>query len=532
VTRPALRLISDYAAWWAAERPEAEAVVLGELRWSYAEMSRRVDEAARALMAAGVARGDRVATLSTPHPDYFVTFLATCSIGAIWVGLNPRYTLRELAYVVGDAEPSVIFARAHLGDRDYRDDLEALRNEYPSVRRLVILRGDPLPTGGETFEAFLAGAAKVSDADLMARRRATEPADAALIVYTSGTTGQPKGAMVPHRGLVTCSLVQQGVWVVDPLRILNNLPINHIGCVGDISSFALVGGGTMVFMESFEPATIPAVIERERLTCWGQVPAMFAMTLQAAGPGDGPAGGADLSSLQLIVWSGSAAPRDLIAALARICPRLSSSYGLTESVGSLTYAAGTSDLDILADTIGWPSPAYEFRIARPDGTEASVGEAGEIQTRGSHIMLGYWRRPEATREAIDSDGWLHTGDLAVRRPDGAIALVGRLKEMFKSGGYNVYPREIEIVLESHPAVQLAAVLGVPDPVYAEVGHAFVMVGQGANITEEMLREHCKSRLANYKVPKRFTIRSDLPLLPIGKIDKQGLRAGMDGRGRE
>lgn len=523
MTPPDLRLISDYAAWWAAQRPDVEAVVLDGLRWTYAELSSRVDLTARALLAAGVGSGDRVATLATPHPDYFVTFLATCSIGAIWLGLNPRYTRAELDYVVGDAEPSVLFARSRIGERDYCGDIEALRGAHRGLRRVVTLGGDPVLPGAESFTSFLEGAASVSAAELALRRRATAPSDAALIVYTSGTTGQPKGAMIPHGGLIRCSLVQGSVWVVEPLRILNNLPINHIGCVGDISCFALVAGGTIVFMESFDPGAIPGAVARERITCWGQVPAMFAMTLQTGGRADGPVGGADLSSLQLIVWSGSAAPRDLIASLGKICPNLSSSYGLTESVGSLTYAAGTGDLDLLADTIGWPSPGYQFRIARPDGTEADIGEAGEIQTRGDHIMLGYWRRPEATREAIDPDGWLHTGDLAVRRPDGAITLVGRLKEMFKSGGYNVYPREVEIALEAHPAVRLAAVLGVPDPVYAEVGHAFVMVSAGASVTEAELRDHCKARLANYKVPKRFTIGTDLPLLPVGKIDKQALR---------
>ena len=153
---------------------------------------------------------------------------------------------------------------------------------------------------------------------------------------------------------------------------------------------------------------------------------------------------------------------------------MSSSYGLTESVGSVTYVHDTEDLEILSDTIGWPHPAYEFRLAAPDGTPVPVGEPGEIQVRGDFIMLGYLNRPEATREAIDEEGWLHTGDLAVARPDGAITLIGRLKEMFKSGGYNVYPREIEIALEAHPAVRLAAVIGVPDPLYVEVGHAFVV----------------------------------------------------------
>jgi acyl-CoA synthetase (AMP-forming)/AMP-acid ligase II len=526
VNPPALPLISDYAGWWAAQRPEAEAVVLGDLRWTWAELSRRVDETARALLAAGVGAGDRVATLSPPHPDYLVTFLATCSIGALWLGLNPRYTLGELDYVVGDAEPSVIFTRTVIGDRDYRRDLATLRGAHSSVRSTVVLGDDPLFGGAGSLAAFLAGAESVSAAELAARRRAVDPGSAALIVYTSGTTGKPKGAMIPHRGLVQCSLVQGGVWTVDPLRILNNLPINHIGCVGDISCFALVAGGTIVFMESFDPDAIPAVIAAERITCWGQVPAMFAMTL--GGEAEGRRGGGGFSGLQLIVWSGSAAPRDLILRLGALCPRRSSSYGLTESVGSLTYVAGTDDLSILADTIGWPSPAYDFRIARPDGTEAAVGEAGEIQTRGDHIMLGYWRRPEATREAVDADGWLHTGDLAIRRPDGAITLVGRLKEMFKSGGYNVYPREVEIALEAHPSVHLAAVIGVPDPVYAEVGHAFVMVAPGATVAEDDLRAHCRERLANYKVPKRFTIAADLPLLPIGKIDKQALRGRVRG----
>jgi acyl-CoA synthetase (AMP-forming)/AMP-acid ligase II len=186
----------------------------------------------------------------------------------------------------------------------------------------------------------------------------------------------------------------------------------------------------------------------------------------------------------------------------------------------VTYAVGTNDLDILSETIGWPCPAYEFRLASPEGAEVPVGEPGEIQVRGDFIMLGYWNRPEATREAIDTEGWLHTGDLAMQREDGAIRLIGRLKEMFKSGGYNVYPREIEIALEAHPAVRLAAVLGVPDPVYTEVGHAFVMA---EGVSEEELREHCRARLANYKVPKRFVISADLPLLPIGKIDKRALR---------
>ena len=511
--------ITDYIGRWAQAAPDREAAVLGDIRLTYAELERRVDRLARALLAAGVKRGDRVATLCTPHPDFYVTFLASSSIGAMWLGLNPRYTLDELKYVIDDAQPSLLFARTRIGERDYILDLIELCRG--SKRPLVALGHDTLPARALPFGMFEEYGRSVTDEELARARALVEPGDAAILVYTSGTTGRPKGAMLPHRGLVKCSEVQSKIWTADPLRILNNFPINHVGCVGDICCYVLVSGGTIVFMEQFEPKEVLRVIERERITAYGQIPAMFAMSLDTVRQSDGQTAAPDLSSVQIIIWSGAAASRELILKLREISPRMSSSYGLTESVGSVTYVHDTEDLEILSDTIGWPHPAYEFRLAAPDGAPVPVGEPGEIQVRGDFIMLGYLNRAEATHEAIDDRGWLHTGDLAVARPDGAIKLIGRLKEMFKSGGYNVYPREIEIALEAHPAVRLAAVIGVPDPLYVEVGHAFVVAD---GVTDAELREHCRTRLANYKVPKRFTISADLPLLPIGKVDKRALRA--------
>jgi fatty-acyl-CoA synthase len=506
--------ITDYLGRWAKAAPDREAAVLDDVRISYAELERRVDRVARALIAVGVKRGDRVATLSTPHPDFYVTFLASASIGAMWLGLNPKYTLEEQRYVVDDADPAVLFARTRIGDRDYTIDLIDLCSG--SKRGLIALPPGDLPARAAPLSLFESYGASVSDEDLARARALVEPADPAMLVYTSGTTGRPKGAMLPHRGLVRCSEVQSKIWTAEPLRILNNFPINHVGCVGDICCYVLVSGGTIVFNEQFDPKEVLRTIEKERITAYGQIPAMFAMTLATD-----EARKTDFSSVQIIIWSGAAASRELILKLREITPRMSSSYGLTESVGSVTYVRDTEDFEILADTIGWPHPAYEFRLASPEGTPMPVGEPGEIQVRGDFIMLGYLNRPEATREAIDDAGWLHTGDLAVARPDGAIKLIGRLKEMFKSGGYNVYPREIEIALEAHPAVRLAAVIGVPDSLYTEVGHAFVVAD---GVTGDELRDHCRTRLANYKVPKRFTIASALPLLPIGKVDKRALRA--------
>jgi len=520
---PELPRISDYAAHYARIQPGTEAMILGTTRIDYAELQARVDTCARALIASGIGKGDRVATLCTPHPDYFVIFLATASIGAIWVGLNPRYRRQELEYVLSDAMPKIAFSRTRIGERDYRPELEALCAAMPFLARLVILNGDPEPKSSAAMEAFLRAGRGVPDEILLARREAVEPADPALIVYTSGSTGRSKGALLPHRGLVKCSRVQCGIWNARPIRVQNFLPINHIGCVGDISCYALVGGGTIAFLEKFDPAAAMEEIVRDGITVWGGVPTTLQMSLALPGFAQ-----YDLSRVQIVAWSGAAAPADLIRRLREITPRLSNAYGMTETVGSVTFVAPCDDIDVLAHTVGKPVDQYEVRIAGPDGSALDTGRPGEIQVRGDFVMKGYWNRPEATLETLDAEGWLHTGDVGLWREDGNIVLVGRMKEMFKSGGYNVYPREIEIVLEEHPAVDMAAVIGMPDPLYGEVGHAFVIKARAGALDRTALLEHCRARLANYKIPKSFAIADELPMLPIGKIDKRALRERLEG----
>lgn len=511
--RPALRLISDYPRYWAEKRPHAEAVVFEQSRWTFAELADRVDACAKALLAHGIRPGDRVATLSPPHPDYYVTFLATVSIGAIWLGLNPRYQMRELEYVGKDAGPRLVFARTTIGNRVYHQEIEALRSACPSIERTVLL------DEGNSYDEFIAGGRRISEADLAAARATVDPRAPCVIVYTSGTTGQPKGAMIHQAGLIKVARVQYAIWPIDPARALNNLPINHIGCIGDITCDTLVPGGTLVFQEQFDPGGMLDLVERERLTLFGHVPTALQLIVSH------PAFDAtDFSSVQLIIWEGAAAPVELIERLSTKCGQLANAYGMTETVGSVTFTFDTDSPDVLANSVGWPVPEYDLRIASPDGTPVAIGEPGEVQVRGDFVTLGYWNRPEATAELFTADGWIRTGDLAEERPDGAYHLIGRLKEMFKSGGYNVYPREIEQVLESHPDVAMAAVIGVPDPLYQEVGHAFVVPhGEGRAPSAESLELHCRSQLANYKVPKRFTVTAGFPMLPIGKVDKQALR---------
>jgi acyl-CoA synthetase (AMP-forming)/AMP-acid ligase II len=508
--------ISDYPAWWAARRPEAEAMVAGEARWSWRAFAAAVDRAARALLAAGVARGDRVAMLAPPGPEALVCFLGAARIGALWTGLNTRFRIDELAFVAGDAEPALLVAVPTFRERDYRSDLMRLA-ALPSLRRLVMLR-DPVPGIAQGWDDFLAAGDGVADAAFAAACAAVAPEDPALLIYTSGSTGRPKGAMLSHRGLAHALRNQCDFWWAEPLRVLNNMPISNVFCIGDLFCWTMVGGGTTVFMERFEPRGVLQTIAREKVTVWGQVPTMLQLALA-----EPDADRFDLSSLQLVFWAGARAPHELVRRLQQLAPNLSTNYGLTETTAGVTYVPVGASFEALTETVGLPHPSYELRVVGPDGGVLGDGEEGEIEVRGLCRMVGYWQRPEATAAMLRAEGWLATGDLGLRRPDGFYRIVGRLSDMFKSGGFNVYPREIELALETHPSVALAAVVGVPDPLYGEVGWAFVQPAPGSAPDPAALAAYARGRLADFKVPKRIEIRERLPLVAVGKVDKASLR---------
>ncbi|MCA2223678.1 class I adenylate-forming enzyme family protein [Nonomuraea aurantiaca] len=510
---PRLARITDYVGHWATHRPAREALVGQSGRWTYERLRADVDRCAAALLAAGVRRGDRVALLGDPQPECFVVFLATASIGGIWVGLNPKYTLAELSHVVADSEPSLLFGM--LEDATQPATLHALRSLGPMR---VVTRGRAVDGLSLSYEDFLEAAEPAER--LAGAREQVRPLDPAAMIYTSGSTGRPKGALVPHRGLAHCGVVQAGRWYGQAPRKLCDLPLNHIGGLGDISTSILTAGGTVVYMPRFDPAGALRLVERERLTHLYCIPTQLLAMVATPEWSE-----RDLGSLEYILWGGAAAPHSLLRTLAKTGARLATSYSLTESTGSVTYTDPGDPLEVLAWSVGRVDPHYEVTL-RPPGGDGD-GSAGELLIRGDFITRGYWRAPQATRTAIDDEGWLHTGDLAVQEPGGHIRLVGRLKEMFKSGGYNVYPREIEAALEEHPAVALAAVVGVPDERWGEVGHAFVVAA--GPVTAGELRQYARARLANYKVPKVFRLEAELPKLPIGKIDKVELRrrAGLE-----
>ena len=501
----------------AGHNPAAEAAVLGCARWTYLELQQRINALARALLAAGVRKGDRVATLQTPHPQFIVCLLASTSIGAIWVGLNPKFRLDELKYIVADAQPKLLITRLVIGERSYADDLRELASSCRSLERTVAFEGEAPHGSVQAMDDFLRSGEAIDPRQLRDARERCGGRDPCVIVYTSGSTGKPKGALLHHEGICSFCVAQNSLWPVEPLRVINYFPINHIGCVLDLCLPCLAAGGTSVFMEQFDAAECMALMARERITMWATLPAVFSMQLALP-----EFDSYDLSALQLIVWEGAALPVETIRRLLRIGPRLATNYGMTETASAITAIEPIGDEEILADSVGHAFPGTEVRLVDRAGRDVLEGSEGEVLVRSTRNLLGYWQNPQATEAAFTGDGFFRTGDIAMRRPDGRYRLVGRLREMFKSGGYNVYPREIENVIEAHAAVSLAAVVSVPDTLWQEVGVAFVV--PKTPVTAEALLTWCRERLANYKVPKHLVICDDLPLLPIGKVDKAALRS--------
>lgn len=513
---PVYDCIGEYVDFYAQSRPESTAIVFGNSRVSYKQLKHDVDACANSLLALGVQKGDRVCVLCTPRTEYWVLFLATTRIGAIWVGLNPKYKLDEMRYIVSDCEPKLLFALSAFDGREYADDVAALCQDVSSIKNVIAI-------DNELSDAMLFGdlprlATSVPAESYTASVNSVKPGDPALIVYTSGTTGNPKGAMLSHYGLTRGATMQTGHIDIDRPALVVNFPINHVACVADTCATTLVKGGKIVFQERFDVAASLQAIESERCTMLGGVPTMLQMQLEHPLFED-----IDLSSIQLVAWGGAAMPRDCVKRLRKLAPRLMQLYGMTETSANIVFGDDSATVDQLSESIGKPDSAVECRIVDDTGSSCAVGQSGELQFRADFFFLGYWNLPDKTREAWTDDGWLKTGDIGSWRDDGNIEFVGRTSEMFKSGGDNVYPREVETVLESIPEVAMAAVISVPDDLYQEVGHAFILLAPGQTISDDELRVVCEHKLANYKIPKRFKTGESLPMLPVGKIDKQALK---------
>jgi fatty-acyl-CoA synthase len=508
------------------------------LRLSYLDFFERVDAAARGLLALGIRPGEHVAVWATNVPEWVVLQFATARIGAVLVTINPAYRPFELKYVLNQCDAVALFLIDRFKSSDYFAMLREVCPElasaapgrfaieqFPRLRWVVRLRGGDLP-GSISWEEMCRRGGEIDADAVRAAAAGLRPSEAINIQYTSGTTGFPKAAILSHRNLLLNTFyVGECLKLTDRDRICIPVPFYHcFGCVlGTIC--AVVHGATMVVpAESFDPAATLSAIERERATTLYGVPTMFIAELH-----DPSRAGRDLSSLRTGIMSGSPCPIETMRAVVNDlgCREITIGYGQTEASPIITQTRTDDPLELRVETVGRPIPGVEVRVVDPvTGETLGDNRQGELCARGHVVMLGYYKNPEATRAAIDPDGWLHTGDLAIRLPSGHYKITGRIKDMVIRGGENIYPREIEEFLFTHPAVEQATVVGVPDPKYGEELCAWLKLKQGAAATEQEIRDYCRARLAHFKVPRYVRFVTSFPQTVTGKIQKFKIREQM------
>lgn len=486
-------------------------------RWSYPQLVADVDACALGLAALGVGKGDRVGIWAPNCAEWVFVQYGTAKLGAILVNINPAYRTHELSYVLQQAGISVLVAAPEFRTSDYRAMVAEVRGDCADLREVVFL-GDPawqrlLETG------------RGADRGLLAERESQLSADDPInIQYTSGTTGFPKGATLTHHNLLNNGFfVGEGCGYSEADRICIPVPYYHCFGMGMGNLGATSHGATMVIpAPGFDPALTLKAVQEERCTSLYGVPTMFIAELGLPDFAD-----YDLSSLRTGIMAGSPCP---VEVMKRVVTEMGMTevticYGMTETSPVSTQTGADDDLDRRTSTVGRVHPHLEVKVVDP-GTGLTVprGETGEFCTRGYSVMLGYWDEPEKTAEVVDAARWMHTGDLAVMDDEGYLNIVGRIKDMVIRGGENVYPREIEEFLYTHPDVVDAQVIGVPDERYGEELMAWVRLREGAEpLTVEALRAFCAGRLAHYKVPRYLKIVDEFPMTVTGKIRKVEMR---------
>ncbi len=503
---------------------EALVSVAQGIRWTFAELLARSDVLAAGLLGLGLAPGDRIGIWAPNCAEWTLTQFAAARAGLILVTINPAYRLSEVEFTINHVGLSAIVAAERFKTSAYLDMIEALAPEQlPSLRHRVQIDGD-LREGWVQF-ADLAMPRADNRAQLDKLGRALDPDDAINIQFTSGTTGLPKGATLSHRNILNNGyFVGLGMALTPGDRICIPVPLYH--CFGMVlgNLACLTHGAAMVYPSpAFDPETVLQAVAAERCTALYGVPTMFIAVL--AHPGFEAF---DVSSLRTGCMAGAICPEPLMReVIGRLGMRdVTIGYGMTET-SPVSFQTGLDDpLERRVGTIGRVLPHLECKVVDADGATVAVGQPGELCTRGYSVMLGYWNDPERTAEAIDGDGWMHSGDLATIDAQGYGNIVGRLKDMVIRGGENIYPREIEDFLYRHPAIEDVAVVGLPDVRMGEELCAWVRLRGGADADADAIRDFCRGQIAHYKIPRHIRIVDAFPTTVTGKIQKFMIREAM------
>jgi HIP---CoA ligase len=497
-----VRSIPALAQWAATRYGDAEAVVDGETRLTFRELAALARRATRSAMAQGIAPGDRVAIWAPNSWEWMVAALGALGAGAWLVPVNTRFKGDEAAYVLDQADAAALFTVRGFLDTDY---VALLRDAAPRLRcldRLVLLGG--AHDHEADFDDFLAGGDTIDEADALDRVDSLTPADVADVIFTSGTTGRPKGVMLEHgASLRAFDLWARRFGLREGDRYLVVNPFFH--CFGYKAGWmaCLQQGATALPLAVLDVEHVVALVAAERVSALPGPPTLFTSLLDAHG-------GADLGSLRIGFVGASTVAPDLLRRIRAELPfaSLTTGYGLTESTAMVSITRPDDEPDRIAHWNG----GYPL-----DGIEVTIADDHEILVRGFNVMPGYYRDPDATAEVIDADGWLHTGDIGEFDDGGNLHIVGRLKDVIRSGSSTVIPKEVEDVIVLHPAVAEVAVLGLPDPEWGEAVTAFVVTKPGMSVAEGELVEHCRARLAGYKKPRSIRFVASLPRSHYGKV---------------
>jgi fatty-acyl-CoA synthase len=529
----------------AAEMPEKEALVYNypefglDLRLNYRQYREIVDRLAKGLMALGVEKGDHIAVWATNLPEWIFLEMALAKIGGVLVTVNTNYRSAELEYLLRQGDVKMLFMIEEFRGNSYLDSVyriipeienltdplnEELQSELlPRLKRVVLINQEP-KRGMLLYSQVLARADEISDDELKSRQSSITPDDVAQMQYTSGTTGFPKGVMITHYSLINQSRVattRADLHADD--RYVSAMPLFHVaGCLGAVI-YSVYLGCTLIPLIAFDPAKHLELFEKERGTFTFAVPTMLIAMLNHPRFSE-----FDLSSVRLIITGATPVPVPLMKQIKKqIGADCLIVFGMTETTGAVTHSFSTDSFALKSETVGLPQPHTSIKIIHIGGAQmgkpVELGESGELCSKAFSNMKGYYNMPDKTAETIDDDGWLHSGDLAVMRPDGYINIVGRVKDMIIRGGENIYPAEIEAFLMNHPKIAEAQVVGVPDAFMGEEVCALIRLKTGESSDEEEICQYCRDGISRHKVPKFYRFVSAFPLTASGKVKKFELR---------
>ena len=502
----------------AARHADREAFVVPHqsIRQTWREFNASVDEVAKGLLAAGIQVGDRVGMWSPNYAEWTYTQFATAKIGAIQVNVNPAYRTAELEYALNQSGCRLLVTRTEYLTSRYQEMVEKVRPNTPNLERVVYF---DTPDWAE----LIASGQSVSDNTLAERGASLSNTDPINIQYTSGTTGFPKGATLSHRNILNdARLVAEACGCTEIDRVCIPVPFYHcFGMVMGNLACSTTGATMVIPCPTFDASAVLEAVQNERCTSLYGVPTMFIAELGLPNIGD-----YDFGSLRTGIMAGSPCPVEVMRKVIDVMnmSEVTIAYGMTETSPVSTQTSADDSVEHRVSTVGRVLPHVEAKIVDPEtGETVARGEEGEYCTRGFHVMLGYWEDPEKTAQSIDESGWMHSGDLATMDEAGYVNIVGRLKDMIIRGGENIYPREIEEFLYTHPDISDAQVIGVPDERFGEVIMAWIQLETDASVSEDDIKTFCRGKIAHFKIPQYIRFVSEFPMTVTGKVRKIEMR---------